>query len=113
MNTFKEQYDKIVSDRVTIVAQINELKKSEVLKRYFDLCSQNDQLLSQQKELYKQMKVEEYSSCNHIWVNTLHDYDSHEGRSYNYHGCIKCGLDQRVFYMYEQCHNLDWFTLEQ
>lgn len=113
MSTLKEKYDKILSEREIIIKQINELKNSDILKRYFDLCNQNEQLVSQQKELYKKMKIEEYSSCNHIWVNTLHDYDSHEGRSYNYHGCIKCGLDQRVFYMYEQCHNLDWFTLEQ
>ena len=73
----------------------------------FDLYNKNEQLVCQQKDLYKQMKIDEYSFCNHIWVNTLHDYDSFEGRSYNYHGCIKCGLDQRVFYLSEQYRDLD------
>jgi len=70
-------------------------------------------LASQQKDLYKQIKVGEYSSCNHIWVNTLHDYDSYEGRSYNYDGCVKCGLDQRIFHLMESYLSPDWLTLNQ
>ena len=113
MSTLKEQYDKILLERKELITQINELAEDEKVKLYFELCKKNDQLTNQQKDLYKQMKVEEYSSCDHIWVNTLHDYDSGEGRSYNYHGCIKCRLDQRVFHLREQYHGLDCFTLEQ
>lgn len=113
MSTLKEQYDKIVLERKELITQINELEDDAKIKTYFRLCSQNNQLAEQQKELYKQVKVEEYSSCNHIWVTTLHDYDSFEGRSYNYCGCVKCGLDQRVFHSMENCHKLDYLTLDQ
>ena len=113
MEDLKEQYNHIVSERQTIIDQINVLAENETVKEYFALREQNEKLASQQKDLYKQIKVEEYSSCNHIWVNTLHDYDSWEGRSYNYHGCVKCGLDKRVFHLMERFHSLDWLTLDQ
>lgn len=113
MEDLKEQYNHIVSERQTIIDQINVLAENKTVKEYFALRKQNDKLASQQKDLYKQIKVGEYSSCNHIWVNTLHDYNSWEGRSYNYHGCVKCGLDKRVFHLSERFHSLGWLTLDQ
>lgn len=113
MKNLKTKYDQIVSERKGLIEQINVLAEDETVKKYFQLRSQNDELANQQRDLYKQIKVEEYSSCNHIWVNTLHDYDSYEGRSYNYCGCIKCGLDRRVFYLMESYHSPDWLTLDQ
>lgn len=59
----------------------------------------------EQKNIYRQLKTKEYSSCNHVWVTTLQDYDRHEGRSYNYHGCIKCGLNKKVFYLMEKYYD--------
>ena len=111
MGSLKEQYDKIVTERKELIEQINALADDKTVKKYFELRSQNDKLSNQQRDLYKQIKIEEYSSCNHIWVDTLHDYDSWEGRSYNYCGCIKCGLDKRV--LMESYHNLAWLTLDQ
>lgn len=113
MESLKEQYDRIVTERKVIIERINILADEETVKRYFKLRNQNDKLENQQRDLYKQIKVEQYSSCNHIWVNTLHECDSFEGRSYNYFGCIKCGLDQRVFHQMESLHNLDLLTLDQ
>lgn len=113
MTTLKERYEEIVSERKKLIAKINELANDDKVKKYFELCRQNDSLATQQKDLYKRIRIEEYSYCNHIWVTTLHDYDSIEGRSYNYCGCMKCGLDQRVFHLMENCHKLDYLTLEQ
>ena len=113
MENLKTKYDQIVLKREELIEQINVLAENEIVKKYFELCEQNNALANQQKELYKQIKVEEYSSCNHIWVNTLHNYDSWEGRSYNYCGCIKCGLDKRVFHLMERYDSSYWLTLEQ
>lgn len=113
MANLKEQYNQIILNRKGIIVRINELEENEAVKEYLDLCKQSDQLLREQKQLYTQVKVEEYSSCNHIWVNTLHEYDSCEGRSYNYYGCIKCGLDRRVLHLMENYHDQDWLTKEQ
>ena len=113
MENMKNQYDKIVSERKELIKEINSLAENEIVKKYFELCNKNDKLATQQKDLYKQIKVGEYSSCNHIWVNTLHEYDSWEGRSYNYDGCVKCGLDQRVFRLMEIYHKPDLLTPNQ
>lgn len=113
MDNLKEQYDQIVSERKGIIEQINVLAENETVKKYFSLREQNDKLSKQQNDLYTQIKVGEYSSCNHIWVNTLHEYDSWEGRSYNYCGCVKCGLDRRVFHLMESYHSPEWLTLDQ
>ena len=113
MDNLKEQYDQIESERKGIIEQINALAENETVKKYFSLCEQNDKLSKQQKDLYKQIKVREYSSCKHIWVNTLHEYDGWEGRSYNYFGCVKCGLDRRVFHLIENSQSLEELTLDQ
>ena len=96
----KEQYDKVFSERETIIKQISELENNNVVKKYLDLCSQKEQLTNQQKDLYEKMKFKEYSSCEHIWVNVFNfsGYD----RTYRYNGCIKCGLDQSVLWLREE-----------
>lgn len=112
METLKERYDEIVSERNEIIGQINALAENEEVKEYFALCKQNDILANRQKDLYKQIKIQEYSSCSHIWVTTFHDYDRWEGRSHNYRGCIKCGLDQRVFNTIDGWYNSSyWLSL--
>ena len=113
MENLKDKYNQVVSERNDIIDKINVLAKNKTVKEYFSLRQQNDELAREQKNLYKQIKVGEYSSCNHIWVNTLHDVDCWEGRSYNYHGCVKCGLDERVVHLTESYHSPDWLTLEQ
>ena len=104
MKELKAKYDQITSEREEILKQI---------KKYFKLCSENEELSKLQEKLYKQMKVEEYSSCNHIWVNDFHDYDGWEGRSKDYCGCIKCGLDSKVFYLMDRHNNYKLLTLDQ
>lgn len=113
MNNLKSEYDRLVSEKEKIIEQIDALKDTDIVKKYLELCSKSYELENRQKALYKQMKREQYSSCNHIWINTLHNYDKWEGRSHDYHGCIKCGLDQRVFHLRQLYSDLDLFTLEQ
>lgn len=111
MGTFKNQYDKIVAERTEIIEQIKTLKEDETVKKYLELCGQNELLFQEQCTLYEEIKNEEYSSCNHIWVYSLIDYDSYEGRTYRYCGCIKCGLDQKV--LESDSRYLDLLPLEQ
>ena len=112
MDSLKEQYEKILAERETIARQISELENNDVVKKYLDLRNKNEQSAKQQENLYEQMKIEEYSSCNHIWVIAAHDYDSWEHRSYDYNGCIKCGLDQRVLGLIERGAHKEWLSLE-
>lgn len=111
MKDLKKQYEELTSKRNELIARINILVDNEAVKEYVTLRSENDQLVKRQKDLYEQIKIEEYSTCRHIRIRTLHEYDSWEGRSYDYYGCIKCGLDQRV--LHENFHNAYFMTLNQ
>ena len=78
-----------------------------------ELCNRDNFLAEQQEYLYQQIKVEEYSSCHHIWVKTFQDCDSYEGRRYSYYGCVKCGLDEMVIHLMERFNDLDFLELDQ
>ena len=99
MEDLKKEYEKILLERKSILDKINILAENESVKKYFSLCKQNNKLANQEMDLYKRIKVKEYSSCNHMWITILHDYDRAEGRSYNYYGCVKCGLNERPKYL--------------
>ena len=97
MDNLNEEFKNLNTERKNILDEINSLKEDEKIRRYFLLNELNEKLISKQMKLYQIMKVKEYAECNHIWVYTLHEHDYIEGRSYHYSGCIKCGLDQKVF----------------
>ena len=113
MDELKSKYDNIIIKRKKVIDEINALENDKKNKRYFDLCAKDKELKKQQKNLYKEFKNSEYSSCNHICVNTLHDYDRLEGRSFDYCGCIKCGLDERVYYKVDNQFNPDYLSFEE
>ncbi len=113
MKTLKEQYEDTVLKRKNLSEQKKILEENAAVKRYFALQAQEDELANQQRKLYKAVKEEEYSSCRHIWVTTLQDYDMFESRIYNYCGCMKCGLDSRVFYLMEHYQDFNRLTPEQ
>lgn len=118
MENLKAKYDKILSQRKNLTEQINILANDENVRKYLELNKQKEELAKEQKKLYRKVKYEDYSSCNHIWVTTLSDYDSSEGRSYYYHGCIKCGLDKSLLRLSETfcggyCNGIDMLTPSQ
>ena len=93
MPELKEKYEQITNQRKNILDEINILKEDETVKRFFELCEKDDELARHQARIYKQVKTEEYTFCDHIWI-CLQD-DSYHDHAYN--GCIKCGLDERAF----------------
>lgn len=113
MESLQEKYAKVLQEITDVDAQINALQDNEKVKQYIAVCDQHDKLMHQKEDLYKSVLIERYSSCNHIWIIASHDYDSAEGRSYYYHGCIKCGLDRTVFRLMENCNDLQLLTPEQ
>ena len=103
METLKEKYNKIMEQRRAIITEMKTLEENEILKRYFDLKEQNEILSNDQFSLFRNMKMEEYATCNHILVYSKIDYDRYEGRSYESCGCIKCGLDNSVLNETRDC----------
>ncbi len=105
MKNLKEEYNHIIEQRRNVVAEMQLLGKIEEVKRYLELEKQNQSLYDQQLRLYRDVKMQEYSSCNHILVYSQIDYDRYEGRTHTSCGCIKCGLDNSVLN-----GSRDWLT---
>ena len=111
MESLKEQYEQILIEKSEIIKKIGTLANNDVVKEYLYLCSKCDELTEQQEKLYRDLKYNEYSLCNHIWITTENKYDYSEGRTYQYRGCIKCGLDTRVC---QRSHrDLKYLTFDQ
>ena len=99
MKSLKKQYDRVLLKNMEVSRRLAELTENEIVKKYLELASKNKQLLEQAQKLYIQIKFEEYVQCDHIWVRTFRSRDESEFLpSHLCHGCIKCGLDQKVNY---------------
>ena len=67
-------------DASKILSELNEIqeKKNEILWQY------------------KNLWFKRFDCCNHFLIISDSEYDKWEGRSYNWWGCIKCGLNNKV-----------------
>jgi len=110
MEDVKTEYEKVISERKEVLNELNLLTEDEKVKRFIELYEKEKTLANKQNGLYNKNKRLEYSSCDHIWVRVAHDYDSWEGRGYDYHGCVKCGLDGSVLLEMESLHNPQWLA---
>lgn len=96
MSNLKKEYDEITEQRKKIIEEIKPLEENDVVKKYFELKKQNENLYEKQLTLYKEMKEEEYKCCEHVLVYSEIEHDGYDGRTYRSCGCIKCGLDNSV-----------------
>ncbi len=96
MGKLREEYDSLIEQRRKIIEQLTMLEESETVQQYIELKKQNEELYNQQLSLYRDVKMEEYASCSHILVCSKLVYDRYEGRTCEWCGCIKCGLDTSV-----------------
>ena len=97
MEDLINEFEKIKSEYYEVDNEKNHLEEYKVIKKYLLICSKRDLLLGKYNELEKKVRIEKYKKCKHVLVETYYDYDSYEGRSYHYYGCIKCGLDESVW----------------
>lgn len=42
MNTLKDEYDKIVSERAKVTRQLKKLSQNEIIKKYLELKSKSE-----------------------------------------------------------------------
>lgn len=96
MGAVTDKYNNLVQEKNNIVKRLKELEKDEKVKEYIELNERNDKLYNQLISSYKGLKLENYYNCKHIFVKSSTIYESIEGRSYSYYGCIKCGLANNV-----------------
>ena len=92
----KSEYNKIENKIEKVNQEIDKLMKDEYVQKYVSLKDDLDQLLDLKDELYVEMKTDEYSSCNHIFVYTKIKHETVDNYEYKCCGCIKCGLNNEV-----------------
>lgn len=92
----KEKYECLEQKEREIDEKISALKKHSAVEAYISLCNQKSRLDDLKSFLYREIKGEEYSTCDHIWVTSLLDYDDEGKLIDKFYGCMKCGLDRSV-----------------
>ena len=96
MEDLNKEYKEILKERDTINSEIEQIKKEAMVIKYINYLEKKKELVAKTDELYKKLLIKKYSNCDHILVMSDYEYDSWEGRSYRYYGCVKCGLNEAV-----------------
>ena len=96
-----KELDKINFQLDIIRNELNQLGKSEAVRRYNKLKFEYHELQAFRNEIYEKEKQKEFSTCNHIWVNG--------GMNSKY--CLKCGLN--TIYDNLEYINYDSLNLEE
>lgn len=91
-----EEYNELIEQKKKVEQAIKIFEESAVIKDYLELTEEKKNLQKEETHLYKEMKKEQYASCEHITVYSSIEHDRTEGRTYKDCGCIKCGLDTRA-----------------
>ena len=60
------------------------------------------------KRIYREVRYGEFSRCDHVWIVSKEDRDILSENTYQYCGCIKCGLNERVL----DCYDRDLLSFE-
>ena len=113
MEDLKVKEEEIEKERKNIIQELKRLRENKIIKRYFELSSKNDQLLTKQKNLIKEIKVNEYKNCKHILIMTKYEPDYVEGRSEKYYGCVKCGLNDEIYTKMQGLYGTKFLTYEE
>ena len=103
-------YENVSFKRKKLLEEINdfEAKYSDVINKYNYLISEENKLHKEENSLLCDINNERYDKCDHLWVNTYSD------SYYNCFGCIKCGLDYKIYATLSNMHfNIDFLNLEE
>lgn len=92
----RDKYNSLLEEKEEIDNELKDLESNPLIRRYFELKQKELVLFKEELDLYKKIKFDEYSNCNHVLVTSEVQHDYVEGRKYLYNGCIKCGLNEAV-----------------
>ena len=92
MDNIEYEYKSILKEENKLKNIENELIKNDMVAKYINLKNKEKSLSNRKYEIYKKMKFNEYSLCDHIFIPI---YKTHDNK-HNYYGCIKCKLNNLV-----------------
>lgn len=97
MNNIKRKYKRVSNELRTTYNELEILEKEDMVKRYIKLKEKEEKLEEKKMEIYEELQLNIYSTCNHIFARSYTECDYYEGRTYRYYGCVKCGLDTIIY----------------
>jgi hypothetical protein len=112
MNILKG-FESLIQRQSEIDKEVKELRKDEKVQKYLELQTERENIRSVQSDLYTAFKEDQFDKCNHMWVTVLSDKDREEGCTYDYHGCVKCGLNKSVYYLVNLYGTTDMLSDDQ
>ena len=81
----------LLKEYTKLLEEIEIMKKDDSVVKYCCLQEKREALYEQLRTIYIQKKLQEYNSCNHLWVEM--PGEEHSPIYVNAVGCIKCGID--------------------
>ena len=95
MSKLQDEFDKVTDEIKRKREEKKELEKDEKIKKYLDLKELLEELNTKQYELSKSIQKDIYDKCKHIIVDI---HEVHTGSILLFHGCVKCGLTDKIIY---------------
>lgn len=77
-----------------LLEEIEIMKKEDSVVKYCHLLEKRESLDEKIRTIYIQKKLQEYNSCNHLWVEM--PGEEHSPIYVNAVGCVKCGIDTGI-----------------
>ncbi len=96
MQNLNEKCQSILEERDKVLKEIQSMQSMESTQKYLELQKKKGNLEEEYNQLYKEVKMEEYDSCEHILVIDAETTGYFDQNLHHCFGCIKCGLDTRV-----------------
>ena len=91
MDNIEYEYESILKEENKLKNIENELIKNDMVAKYINLKNKEKSLSNRKYEIYKKMKFNEYSLCDHIFIPI---YKTHDKDTRNHHILYKalCNL---------------------
>lgn len=74
--------------------EIRCLEETDTLKRYKELLKYKKEIDDDIYNQYKKIGFKKYDDCNQIFIKLKRRGEQNKIRTYEFRGCIKCGLNQ-------------------
>ena len=109
-----ESYEQTIKELESIEKEYNELKNDEKVKRFNTIQEYREILISNKNNIYKKMKLEEYSNCNHLLITTSKNQSKLDrNKEIKYCSCLKCGLNEKVLNVDNWYLDYDQLTFDE
>ena len=93
LSEIEKKFNEIQEERSNILKTMHELEKLDVIIEYQKLCSSNETLYRQQKNLREKYTNLKQKNCSHpLWHFIKEETDTYEGRTYYTCRCLECNL---------------------